>query len=87
MTTSSAYLDQVHRELWERDSFSSIPDRDLPRADTTIEPGEGPAVMFAGFPTDYSLAFLLALLKLDVRDRIQAVIFAYEADALPHAET
>ena len=30
MATSSAYLDMVGRELWARDVFTFIPDRDLP---------------------------------------------------------
>src|SRR5438105_3241138 len=33
----------------------------------TLAPGRGPALVFAGFPSDYSLGFLFALLQLDVR--------------------
>ena len=66
MATSSAYLDTVGRELWARDVFTFIPDRDLPPPTDTITPGDGPRVAFAGFPSDFSLAFLLRLLQLDV---------------------
>ena len=65
MATSSAYLDTVRRELWAREVFTFIPDRDLPPPPETITPGDGPRVAFAGFPSDYSLAFLLRLLELD----------------------
>src|ERR1700693_6287205 len=68
VATSSAYLDQVGRDLWARDVFTFIPDRDLPPPPPeTITPGSGPRVAFAGFPSDFSLAFLLRLLQLDVR--------------------
>lgn len=67
MATSSAYLDKVGRDLWSNDVFTFIPDRDLPAAPDTITPGPGPRVAFAGFPSDFSLAFLLRLLQLDVR--------------------
>ena len=67
MATSSAYLDQVGRDLWARDVFTFIPDRDLPPPPETITPGGGPRVAFAGFPSDFSLAFLLRLLQLDVQ--------------------
>jgi methionyl-tRNA formyltransferase len=66
VATSSEYLDAVHRELWARDVFTFIPDRDLPPPPGTITPGDGPRVAFAGFPSDFSLAFLLRLLQLDV---------------------
>jgi methionyl-tRNA formyltransferase len=67
MATSSAYLDQVHRDLWAREIFTFIPDRDLPPPPDTVTPGAGPRVAFAGFPSDFSLAFLLRLLQLDVQ--------------------
>jgi methionyl-tRNA formyltransferase len=67
VATSSAYLDKVGRDLWSNDVFTFIPDRDLPAAPDTITPGPGPRVAFAGFPSDFSLAFLLRLLQLDVR--------------------
>ncbi|MFI5286308.1 MAG: methionyl-tRNA formyltransferase [Candidatus Dormibacteria bacterium] len=65
MATSSAYLDMVRRELWAREVFTFIPDRDLPPPPETISPGSGPRLAFAGFPSDFSLAFLLRLLQLD----------------------
>jgi methionyl-tRNA formyltransferase len=66
VATSSEYLDMVGHELWARDVFTFIPDRDLPAPPDTITPGDGPRVAFAGFPSDFSLAFLLRLLQLDV---------------------
>jgi methionyl-tRNA formyltransferase len=64
----SPYLDATREELMRRSSFSFSPDRDLPspparRAE--VEPG--PRVLFVGFPSDYSLAFLFGLLALDVQ--------------------
>ena len=67
MATSSPYLDTVNRDLWAREVFTFIPDRDLPPPPDTITPGSGPRVAFAGFPSDFSLAFLLRLLQLDVQ--------------------
>ena len=67
MAVQSAYLDRVRSELWARELFTFIPDRDLPPPEGPAEVGGGPAVAFAGFPSDYSLGFLLALLQLDVR--------------------
>jgi methionyl-tRNA formyltransferase len=67
VATTSAYLDMVGRDLWVRDVFTFIPDRDLPAPPDTITPGSGPRVAFAGFPSDFSLAFLLRLLQLDVQ--------------------
>jgi methionyl-tRNA formyltransferase len=67
MATSSEYVDMVGRDLWSRDVFTFIPDRDLPSPPDTITPGTGPRVAFAGFPSDFSLAFLLRLLQLDVQ--------------------
>ncbi len=66
--TISSYLDRVRSELLARPSFSFAPDRDLPPPPARpAEPGDGPRVLFVGFPSDYSLAFLLGLLDLDVR--------------------
>ena len=67
MATTSPYLERARAQLWERETFSFIPDRDLPPPDGTVESGDGPAIIFAGFPSDYSLGFLLALLGLDIR--------------------
>jgi methionyl-tRNA formyltransferase len=66
MATRSAYLDKVARELGGRPSLTFIPDRDLPPADGVAEIGGGPRVAFVGFPSDFSLSFLLALLAEDV---------------------
>lgn len=67
MATNSAYLDAVRHDLWAREIFTFIPDRDLPPPPETITAGTGPRVAFAGFPSDFSLAFLLRLLQLDVQ--------------------
>src|ERR1017187_3739438 len=67
MATISPYLDAVREELMARPSHSFAPDRDLPPAPARrAEAGSGPRVLFVGFPSDYSLAFLLGLLQLDV---------------------
>ncbi|MDQ2960837.1 MAG: hypothetical protein M3R48_07280 [Candidatus Dormibacteraeota bacterium] len=67
MGTRSAALDRVRERLWDRPEFSFIPDRDEAPLDGEVTPRGGPRVMFAGFPSDYSIAFLLALLQLDVQ--------------------
>lgn len=67
MAVHSEYLEQARRELWGRPLFTFIPDCDLPPPTSTVDPGTGSRVVFAGFPSDYSIAFLLALLELDVR--------------------
>ena len=68
MAVTSAYLDVAREELWSRESFSFIPDRQLPPpAGTPQRTGSaGARLLFAGFPSDYSLSFLHALLRLDV---------------------
>lgn len=67
MATTSAYLDRVERALWERTSFGFHPDRQLPPPDgTAVLTAPGPRIVFTGFPSDYSLAFLLGLFHLDV---------------------
>ena len=66
MATVSPALDVVTKTLWERAEFSFIPDRNMPPLAGTARASGGPRVLFAGFPSDYSLAFLLALLALDV---------------------
>lgn len=67
MAVHSEYLEQARRDLWARPLFTFIPDRDLPAPTSTVDPGSGARIVFAGFPSDYSLGFLLALLQLDVR--------------------
>ena len=67
MATTSAYLEAAGRDLWAREIFTFIPDRDLPPPLDSIAPGPGPRVAFAGFPSDFSLAFLLRLLQLEVQ--------------------
>lgn len=66
MATVSAYLTDARRELWARDSFRFIPDRTLLEPAGAVQRGGGPRLVFTGFPSDYSLAFLLGLLELDV---------------------
>jgi methionyl-tRNA formyltransferase len=66
VATTSDWLSGVRRELWDRECFTFIPDRQLAPPQGVPERGGGPRAVFAGFPSDYSLAFLLALLELDV---------------------
>lgn len=65
MPTKSAALAAIRAALWQRREFSFIPDRNLPRLDGPAETKRGARVLFAGFPSDYSLAFLLALLDVN----------------------
>ncbi len=65
MATTSPALDAVRANLWQRREFSFIPDRDLPVPEGAAQTPPGARILFAGFPSDYSLAFLLALLELD----------------------
>ena len=67
MAVHSRYLDDARRELWSHDLFTFIPDHDLPPPRGRPRIDGGPRIAFAGFPSDYSLGFLLALLELDVR--------------------
>lgn len=63
----SPSLDQLARSLWDQRDFSFIPAIDCGQLEGSAQQrGTGPRVVFAGFPSDYSLAFLLALLRLDV---------------------
>jgi methionyl-tRNA formyltransferase len=65
VATRSAALDRLRESLWEAREFSFIPDRDIaPLAGEARSSGEQ-RVLFAGFPSDYSLAFLLALLEIE----------------------
>ncbi|MHB8718647.1 MAG: methionyl-tRNA formyltransferase [Candidatus Dormibacteria bacterium] len=66
MATRSAGLAGLRDQLWARPQFSFIPDRDAEPLAGTVSRGGGPPVVFAGFPSDYSLAFLLALLEAEV---------------------
>jgi methionyl-tRNA formyltransferase len=66
VATRSTALEAVRTALWERREFSFIPDRDIAVLDGAARSGGGARVLFAGFPSDFSLAFLLALLELDV---------------------
>ena len=68
MATRSAWLEARREALWGQPSFRFIPDVVLPdgAAEQPPERGGGARVAFCGFPSDYSLAFLLSLLELDV---------------------
>jgi methionyl-tRNA formyltransferase len=67
VATTSVFLDETERRLWAAPSFSFHPNRQLPHpTDVATRSGDGPRVIFTGFPSDYSLSFLLALLRLDV---------------------
>jgi len=66
VATRSTALEAVRTALWERREFSFIPDRDIPALAGSARSGGGPRVLFAGFPSDFSMAFLLALFELDV---------------------
>lgn len=65
MPTTSSTLDEVRAALWDQPEFSFIPDRDLAVLPGAARTTPGKRVLFAGFPSDYSLAFLLALLRLE----------------------
>lgn len=67
--TESDVLAAVEADLWARDSFSFIPDRTWPMPPDGPQAGNGtgPRVLFVGLPSDYSVAFLLALLRLPVQ--------------------
>jgi methionyl-tRNA formyltransferase len=67
VATASDWLTEAEQWLWGQESFSFIPDRALSEPHGAAESDGGPRVIFAGFPSDYSLAFLLALLRLDVQ--------------------
>lgn len=67
MATTSDYLSRLRDDLRSRESFSFIPDRDVPPPPAApAEVGGGPRVVYVGFPSDFSLAFLLGLLECDV---------------------
>ncbi len=61
----SPWLNRVAAELWGRESFRMVPDLVLtepPTGSPSRPLAGGPRVAFLGFPSDYSLAILLALL-------------------------
>lgn len=63
----SAYLDTAEAALWARATFSFVPTRVLPpssSADETQRTSDGGRLVFVGFPSDFSLAFLFAALRL-----------------------
>ncbi len=65
MATRSTALDLLRESLWNRREFSFIPDRDIAPLDGEVRSSGRHRMLFAGFPSDYSLAFLLALLEID----------------------
>jgi methionyl-tRNA formyltransferase len=65
VATRSAALDQLRESLWEAREFSFIPDRDIAPLEGRARSSTARRVLFAGFPSDYSLAFLLALLEIE----------------------
>ena len=67
MATTSVWLDRIGAQLWAAPSLTFIPDRVLEPPEGTPVVGDGPRVAFCGFPSDFSIAFLLAMLRLDVR--------------------
>lgn len=69
MAMRSAWLRARREALWAQPSFRFIPDVVFPEPSSNeraAQEGDGSRVAFCGFPSDYSLAFLLALLELDV---------------------
>ncbi len=58
-------LDQLRESLWARPEFSFIPDRDIEPLHGEARSQGGRRLLFAGFPSDFSMAFLLTLLDLD----------------------
>jgi methionyl-tRNA formyltransferase len=65
VATRSVALDHLRQSLWDRREFSFIPDRDVAPLEGDAHSMGDRRVLFAGFPSDYSLAFLLALLEID----------------------
>lgn len=67
---SSPWLAEVESWLWAKSEFRMVPDLlvpPLPGARDHIAPRGGPRVGFAGFPSDFSLALLLALIDSGVQ--------------------
>ncbi|MGH7611791.1 MAG: methionyl-tRNA formyltransferase [Candidatus Dormibacteria bacterium] len=68
--TSSPWLEEVEAWLWNRRVFRMVPDLELPEVPSGVVAGpapDAPRVSFVGFPSDYSLALLLALLRCPIR--------------------
>jgi methionyl-tRNA formyltransferase len=63
--TRSPALERLRESLWAQHEFSFIPDRDVAPLEGEARSQPGQRVLFAGFPSDFSLAFLLALLDVD----------------------
>jgi len=66
----SPWLAQVQRWLWAKREFRMVPDLRIPPLPGSADhpaPAPGPRVGFAGFPSDYSLALLLALVESGVQ--------------------
>jgi methionyl-tRNA formyltransferase len=63
--TGSPALERLRESLWAQHEFSFIPDRDVAPLEGEARSQPGQRVLFAGFPSDFSLAFLLALLEVD----------------------
>lgn len=62
----SSYLADIDSALWARGSLSFRPDKDVAISTERAARVAGPRVIFAGFPSEFSLAFLLALTSLQV---------------------
>jgi methionyl-tRNA formyltransferase len=65
VATQSVALDRLRQSLWQRREFSFIPDRNVAPLDGEVRSSGEHRVLFAGFPSDYSLAFLLGLLEIE----------------------
>jgi methionyl-tRNA formyltransferase len=63
--TRSPALTRQRESLWAQHEFSFIPDRDVAPLEGEARSQPGQRVLFAGFPSDFSLAFLLALVDVD----------------------
>ncbi|MHB8393340.1 MAG: methionyl-tRNA formyltransferase [Candidatus Dormibacteria bacterium] len=68
---ASPYIARVEEWLWEKEEFRMVPDMRIPFSPDSPAPvstsTDQPArVGFAGFPSDYSLAILLSLLRSGV---------------------
>lgn len=66
---SEEFLTTLDEALWSRSSFSFVPDMTWPKpADRRGDgPPDAPRVIFVGLPSHFSVAFLVALLRLPLR--------------------